>query len=85
MFVWLENMDPLSEKKDPTVALILGFLCGGIGLGIYFKSLIDFVFPVLFILVLSFSLPVAGTFFGAVCVGVYGYFRAVSSNNKLGA
>ena len=84
MFDLLDNMDPLHEKKDPTISFILGFFCGGIGLGIYFRSLVDAIMPLVVLVILSVAIPVGGTIFGAILAGLYGYYRAVSSNKMIG-
>lgn len=38
----LADLPPIREKKNPLVAGVLGFLFGGIGLGLYFGSWKDF-------------------------------------------
>jgi hypothetical protein len=42
----LQILPPLRGPKDPGVASVVGFLTGGIGLGIYFRSFIDVLVPV---------------------------------------
>lgn len=57
-------------------ACVIGVLFGGIGLAIYLKSIVDFVVPVLLILVLSVPLGAdIGWIGGALFAGLYGYFR----------
>jgi hypothetical protein len=41
-----ERMQPLRKEHKPANAAIIGFLFGGIGLGLYFKSVTDFLIPV---------------------------------------
>ena len=39
-------LPPTHKERNPVTAAIIGFLFGGIGLGLYFKSVIDFLIPV---------------------------------------
>ncbi|MGC1199352.1 MAG: hypothetical protein WA882_20835 [Geitlerinemataceae cyanobacterium] len=80
---FLNNLPPLKERKDSNIAAILGFLFGGIGIGLYFKSAVDFLVPCFIWLVLTAVLPGIGTLAGAVICGLWGYFRVENSNGKL--
>jgi TM2 domain-containing membrane protein YozV len=80
---FLSNLPPLKERKDSGAAAILGFLFGGIGLGIYLKSPVDFLIPIFITLVLGVVLPGIGILVGAVVSGLWGYFRVENSNGKL--
>jgi hypothetical protein len=80
----------LRKPKKPGVAAAIGFLFGGIGLGLYFRSFIDFLLPLAaaFALVVTSSaigskLASVGWLGGAALVGVYGFFRAQDSNRRL--
>ncbi len=73
----------LRGERNPTAAAIIGFCFGGIGLGIYFASLIDFIIPILITIGLYAVLSQFGVIGGALIAAVWGYFRAVSSNEKL--
>jgi hypothetical protein len=82
----LKELPALRSRKSPEKAALIGFLLGGIGLGVYFLSFIDFIFPVAIVmaLVLGFNTFAAfGWLGGAVLASVYGYVRARSSNDKL--
>jgi hypothetical protein len=80
------NMKPLEREKDPAVACLIGFFFGGVGLGIYFKSFVDFLMPIgvtLALYALNGVFGNAGWFIGAIVAGLYGYYRALTSNAKL--
>ena len=76
-----DSMPVLGDRKSPETSALLGFVLGGIGLGIYHRSVIDFLLPMLLVLMLS-PLHVFGLFGGMVFAGVYGYFRAANSNRR---
>jgi len=80
---FLNNLPPLKERKDPNTAAILGVLFGGIGLGIYLKSVVDFLIPIFITIVLINVLPGLGLLGGAIIAGLWGYFRVENSNGKL--
>ena len=87
-----KHLPPLKRPKYPGLAALIGILTGGIGLAIYFRSVRD-LFPVEVagglivvaslvagkdpLLLASFVAPVVG--------GLYGFWRAQSSNRRLGA
>jgi len=78
----LEDLPPIKEKKNPVLAGILGFLFGGIGLGIYFQSFKDFLYPVLVFLMLSVLLApllVVGPFLALLFASGWGVVRALGS------
>jgi hypothetical protein len=86
---WLRTLPALKSEKNPTVALIVGFLFGGVGLAIYFRKVIDFFIPVFACIVLAVfhsQLRGQGELYvaaGAVIAACYGYLRARSSNEML--
>ncbi len=87
---WIRTLPVLKSEKNPTTALIIGFLAGGIGLAIYFRKLIDLFIPIFAnILALVFWSQLRTTtgslsiLVGAVIAGCYGYLRAKSSNEML--
>src|SRR5689334_13477380 len=85
-FAVADKMEPLKKKKDPVIAAICGAALGGVGLGIYLESWLDFFVPwcmLLFLLV--FAVPTAGvsTFLIPIFWAVYGYRRVKASNEKL--
>jgi hypothetical protein len=78
-----DNLPPLKSKKEPVIAFVLGFCCGGIGLGIYFRSPVDLIIPLVILLILSVAIPVGGIVVGAAVAGTYGVLRVLVSNAKL--
>ncbi len=87
------GLPPLRKERNPVKAAIIGFLFGGIGLGLYFKSMIDFLIPVGFAIattaVAAMSAgPTPGTagFLGGCMIAArWGYYRARQSNARLAA
>lgn len=77
----LENLPPIKEKKNPLIAGVLGFLFGGIGLGLYFRTWQDFVFPVLIFIGLSIIFPVLGTGAAIILTTIWGIVRAADSGS----
>ena len=80
------SMKPLQSEKDPAVACLIGFFFGGVGLGIYFKSFVDFLMPLgvtVALYAMSGVVGNAGWFIGGIVAGLYGYYRALTSNAKL--
>ena len=45
-FKMMDRLAPLHKSKSPGAAAVLGFVLGGVGLGIYLRSFIDFLAPV---------------------------------------
>jgi len=85
-FTVADKLKPLKKKRDPAVAAACGFFLGGIGLGLYLESWLDFVIPFLmFFAIAIIAIPTGETltlltpFFWAV----WGYRRATASNAKL--
>ncbi|MDM3858530.1 MAG: hypothetical protein PT118_01520 [Aphanizomenon gracile PMC644.10] len=79
----MNSLPPLHAKKEPTVALIVGILFGGIGLGIYFRSFVDFVLLFGIAIAITFAFGDPGIVAGVILAGLYGYFRAVESNKRV--
>ncbi len=79
----LKTMGPLSKKLDPSVAVVVGLIFGGIGLGIYLKSIVDFVIPIIIAVIFVGVWGDPGWFVGACLAGAYGYFRVKTSNEML--
>jgi hypothetical protein len=82
------HLPPLGAEKNVGIATVIGILTGGIGLAIYFRSLRD-VIPVdltigLVMIALAFGANPfeVGAVAGAVLGGLYGYWRAQSSNRR---
>lgn len=71
----MRKLPPPPPGRNPGIACVLGLLFGGIGLAIYLKNVVDFVFPVLIVVVLTVLLGDIGWIGGALLAGLYGYFR----------
>ena len=85
-FALIDNMPPLKSKKDPTIAAVAGFALGGIGLALYFGTLVDFLVPVfIWIVMMVVALPTGETLLitAPVFCAIFGYRRAKSSNARL--
>jgi hypothetical protein len=88
---WLfGNVAPLSKPKNEQLAAVIGFFFGGIGLGLYFQSFIDFIIPVLISIILLVVLPAMVSldyylfvFLNSSIPALWGYFRVVNSNSRL--
>jgi len=80
----MNPLRPLRARKTPWLAFVLGFLLSGIALGIYFRSWVDLV-PTIIWLVLIATPGDAGFWAGAVIGGLWGLWRAVNSNERLEA
>jgi hypothetical protein len=82
------HLPPLSAEKNVGVATVIGILTGGIGLAIYFRSLRDFLAVDLTVGLILVALAFGanpfevGVVAGAVIGGLYGYWRAQSSNRR---
>jgi TM2 domain-containing membrane protein YozV len=80
---FLNNLPPLKQRKNSSLAAVIGFFFGGLGLGIYFMCAVDFLIPLFIVIMLSIVIPGIGFLGGAVIAGLWGYFRAENSNGKL--
>jgi hypothetical protein len=81
-----DKLEPLKSKKDPIVGAIAGFALGGIGLGIYCGTLVDFFVPwfmVLILMVLGIPCGELPVFFAPLAWAYWGYRRVKASNAKL--
>jgi hypothetical protein len=81
----MNPLPPVQSRKNLWLALVLGFFFSGVGLGIYFRSWVDFIVPTAIWLVLIVTPGDAGFWIGAVIGGLWGLLRAVNSNKRLGA
>ena len=86
----VEELRPLTGKKNEFAAFVLGFFFGALGVGLYLQSWKDFFLCIaLFIAVFVILVPTGpGEVFG-VPIGMffsacYGAYRANTSNKKLG-
>ena len=74
-----EDLPPIREKKHPLLAGIIGFMFGGIGLGLYFQSWKDFLYPVLAWVALAIVIPGLGLILAAIFSATWGAARAANS------
>lgn len=79
---FLSKLPVLHKDKNVSVAAILGFLFGGIGLGLYTWSLLDFAICILVAIIAGAILHVGGVLVGAAFAGVYGVLRVIDSNKR---
>jgi hypothetical protein len=84
----LDKLPPLRATKNPGLAALLGLLLGGIGLGLYFWSFVDFLVPLVIVVGLSLvfgqtNVAGIGWLGGAIIAGGWGYLRAQNSNARL--
>jgi hypothetical protein len=76
----MKGLPPVSGKSAG-VACIVGFVFGGIGLAVYFRSVVDAFFPLGVALALMFVGGAdIGWLAGAVVAALYGYFRVQTSD-----
>ena len=87
-----ERLRPLRKERSPVKAAIIGFLLGPIGVGLYFRSVIDFLIPeLLYIATLTVLVATHKTvsyvgILGLLTIaGRWGYYRARQSNERLAA
>jgi hypothetical protein len=78
----IEHIPTLSRDRSPTVALIVGFLFGAIGLGIYFRSFLDFVVSLAVCVLAASQIGASGLLVSGLIIGVWGYLRAHNSNGR---
>jgi hypothetical protein len=79
----LNKLPPLKRKTNANVACLIGFLAGGIGLAIYFRTFVDFVIPMAIALATAFAFADVGIIGGAIVAAIYGFARSHSSNARL--
>jgi hypothetical protein len=89
-FELLERLPPLKKRRRPNIACLVGFLFGGIGLAIYFRTFVDFIlllaFEAVALIMLGSSDPSYAYliyFLQCAIAGLYGFFRAETSNRML--
>lgn len=80
---FMDALPPLHARKNPGLACLLGLLLGGLGLGIYFRSIVDFVIPIGFTILAILLVGDPGFWGGVVIAALWGFFRAVNSNERL--
>lgn len=80
---FMDALPVLHAKKNASLACILGIVFGGIGLGIYFRSVVDFIIPIGFAILATLIFGNPGFWGGVVIAGLWGVLRAVNSNARL--
>lgn len=83
----LNALPVLGRNVRPNLACAIGFLAGGIGLAIYFRTAIDLILPlglaiVAGLLTAKYFGVELGWLAGAVLASLYGYARALNSNRR---
>ena len=79
----LRQLPPLGQRRNPTIASVVGFALGGIGLAIYLRSFIDFIVPVLLGAAMLYFVGDLGWLAGAALASAWGYARVTVSNHAL--
>jgi hypothetical protein len=67
---------PVLEKKNWVLAGLLGFFFGGLGLGLYFQSWKDFIYPILVFFIVTIAWGSFIPFFGAAPGALVGFLFA---------
>jgi hypothetical protein len=81
----MNSLPPIHSPKNPSLALIIGFVAGGIGLGIYFRTVVDFMLPLGIAVATVHVFGDYGVLGGGIMASLYGFFRALNSNKRLGS
>jgi hypothetical protein len=88
IFSVMDKLDPFPNRKSPQLAGFLGFVLGGLALGLYFLSFIDFLIPIGITIAVAViaqkfgGLTELGWLAGAIIAALWGYFRALNSNQR---
>lgn len=82
MAIW-SKVPPVARPTNANVAAIIGLLIGGIGLGIYFRNVLDFLVPIAIAVILGLVIGDIGILGGIILAGLYGYLRSIESNERL--
>jgi hypothetical protein len=87
---WVWSMFPPLRRTSPQLAAAVGFLFGGVGLAIYFRSFVDFVAPIAIAIVATLVVvklvgaeAELGWLAGAIIASFYGLSRSQDSNKRL--
>jgi hypothetical protein len=79
-------LPPLPRKKNPILALAIGFLTGGIGLVFYFRTRIDTLICVILTIGLYVYMtqvvPDLSLWYGWSVTAIYGYARVQDSKAR---
>lgn len=80
---------PLPKRRNAAAAAVIGLTFGGIGIGIYFRSFLDFVLCSALTMIMSIAFVVTGssmTLLLCMCApALYGFHRVRTSNVRLAA
>lgn len=79
----MNTLAPLRQKRDPFVAAFLAFMFGGIGLGIYLRSVLDGLVLTAFLFFAVLLAGPAGALGYWMIAASYGYYRAQYANHQL--
>jgi hypothetical protein len=81
---------PISRRTRPNLATAIGLVAGGIGLAIYFRTIIDLVVPVAVAIAIQLivvkemgSDVQLGWLAGAIIAALYGFLRSQTSNTRI--
>lgn len=77
------KVPPVARTTNPNIAAVIGLAFGGIGLGIYFRNVLDSLVPLAVAVILGVVVGDVGFLGGVILAGVYGYMRSVESNERL--
>ncbi len=76
-------LPPLHARKSPLLAGLIGFVTSGLGLVLYFRSLVDLIVLGSLAVVILWVLDDSEFFAGMLIGALYGYLRVFSSNRRL--
>ncbi|MEA2192711.1 MAG: hypothetical protein QOI73_2832 [Solirubrobacteraceae bacterium] len=79
----LDKLPTLSGRRSANLACLLGLLFGGLGLAVYFRTVVDFVLPIGIAIACVVAFGDVGWIGGAVIASLYGFARADNSNQRL--
>ena len=78
----LDTVGPIGRPTNPVTAAVVGFLFGGIGLALYFRTAADTVLLAIMV-VLMYLDTSAGLLVQFTIMPVYGFLRSTKSNERL--
>lgn len=76
------KVPPVARRTNPNVAAVIGLAFGGIGLGIYFRNVLDALAPIAIAIVLGVEIGDLRFWGGVILAGIYGYMRSLESNAR---
>jgi len=80
---FMKKLPAIGRSTNPNLAAIFGFLLGGVALGIYFRSFIDFIVPIGIAILLVLLVGDIAWIGGAIVASVWGFFRSQESNERI--